>query len=217
MTRKLGIVRVFRLVLPAVLALWAPGGLQAETGGNGNGQRISEYPVYDTLLPGGIIKFGIETGFAYTRSLDLGMGLGGRISQRFIHPFFHLNSQVYFWEASRDNLETSVLGFEESIAYQIPVYRRTSIYGGFSLAYMSTLEEVYTVNPSGTEEESDSWKSVFEPYVVVGFEYALVNNRSFFVEFSKGSSERKNEIHLRFGLNFFRTKAVEGQGSGVRD
>lgn len=176
--------------------------------------RVSEYPPYDTFLPGNIVKFGIQTGFIFTKNFDTGMDCGGRISQQFFHPYFKLTSQFHFWAASRKNIDIGVAGIEESITYQIPLLRRLFIYSGFTLGYISTLKEETVVE--GTENKIlKNRNNDFEPFVTVGIEYALDQNRSAFIENKLGSTALSKEIHFLIGLNFYRTEKPAGQiGSG---
>ena len=164
--------------------------------------RISEYPVYNSLMPGGFIKFGIQTGYVHSKVLDAGFDFGGRISQRFIHPFFQLTSQLHFWSASRKNHNTGVISIEESFTYNIPIRRNAFLNGGFTLAYMSILDEDFIVE-NGVTDEVDTWSSDIAPYMTFGLEYFLDTKRSFFIETKFGSSDISKEVHILTGLNFF--------------
>lgn len=167
--------------------------------------RISEYPPYETFLLGDIVKFGVQTGFIFTKDLDTGMDSGGRISQQFFHPYFKLTSQIHFWAASGKNIDMGVAGIEESITYQIPLRRKLTSYAGFSLGYISILEEKQIFN--GTDyDEVDTRTNNFEPYVTFGIEYAIDKRRSFFIEGKIGSTTLSKEMHLLIGLNFFSLK-----------
>ena len=164
--------------------------------------RISEYPPYETFLLGDIVKFGVQTGFIFTKDLDTGMDSGGRISQQFFHPYFKLTSQLHFWAASQKNIDIGVAGIEESITYQIPIHRRLSGYAGFSVGYRSILEEKQIFN--GTDyEEIDTRTNYFEPFIIFGIEYAIDKRRSAFVEGKIGSTTLSKEFHLLIGLNFY--------------
>jgi len=176
--------------------------------------RVSEYPVYTTFMPGDIVKFGVQTGFIFTKDLDTGMDCGGRISQQFFHPFFKLTSQLHFWAASKKNLDVGVVGIEESVTYQIPLMKRLFVYGGFTVGYISMLKEETMVAGNHNKIESRRDNN-FEPFITVGIEYALDKNRSVFVENKIGSTALSKEIHLIIGLNFYRTeKSADSKGTG---
>ena len=170
--------------------------------------RISEYPPYDTFLLGDIVKFGVQTGFIFTKDLDTGMDSGGRISQQFFHPYFKLTSQIHFWAASEKNVDMGVAGIEESVTYQIPIHRRLSGYAGFAVGYISVLEEKQIFN--GTDyEEIDTRTNYFEPFVIFGIEYVIDKRRSAFVEGKIGSTSLSKEFHLLIGLNFYSLKNLQ--------
>ncbi|MFC1508858.1 hypothetical protein ACFL60_04110 [Candidatus Omnitrophota bacterium] len=164
--------------------------------------RISEYPPYETFLLGDIVKFGVQTGFIFTKDLDTGMDSGGRISHQFFHPYFKLTSQIHFWAASGKYIDMGVAGIEESITYQIPLRRNLASYAGFTVGYISILEEKQVFN--GTDyEEIDTRTNYFEPFVIFGLEYIIDKRRSFFIEGKIGSTSLSKEVHLLIGLNFF--------------
>jgi len=168
--------------------------------------RISELPVYGSLMPGNVFKFGIQTGFIFTRHLDTGVDCGGRISQRFFHPYFQLTSQIHFWTASQKKINETIAAIEESITYQIPVYRRLNIFGGFALSYLGAYRTETTTSEEGKTTDIETKKNAFEPFVTSGIEYALERNRSFFMEFKYGKTIISREFHVIFGLNFFLKK-----------
>lgn len=164
--------------------------------------RISEYPTYSSLLPGDIVKFGVQSGFVFSRDFDTGMDFGGRVSQRFFHPFLQLTSQVHFWAATRKNIDMGVLGIEESITYQIPLHRKLLLTGGFSICYLSILEEIKTIGETG-QTEVDTWGNDIVTYILFGIEYDLGKKRTFFLESKYGSTDISNEFHIITGLNFY--------------
>jgi hypothetical protein len=198
------LLRIFIVIL--LTGLWLPlpsWCQQAER----DSLRISEYPLYETYWPGDIIKFGILTGFVFTEELDTGMDIGGRVSQRFFHPYFKLTSQLHFWAASKENRDLGVVGIEESITYQIPLVNRLSGYGGFALNYLAILEKERIYN--GTDfHETTKRKNRFEPYILFGLEYSLDINRSAFFEWKIGSTAFQREIQLILGLHFYRIKGA---------
>ncbi len=163
--------------------------------------RISEYPAYDSLLPGDIVKFGVQSGFVFSRDFDTGMDFGGRVSQRFLHPFLQLTSQVHFWAATRKNIDIGVLSIEESITYQIPLHRKLLLTGGFTIGYLSILEEKKIIGEAG-QTEVDTWGNDIVTYILFGIEYDLGKKRNFFLESKYGSSDISNEFHIITGMNF---------------
>ena len=164
--------------------------------------RISEYPIYDSLLPGDIVKFGVQSGFVFLRDFDTGMDFGGRVGQRFFHPFLQLTSQVHFWAATRNNIDMGVLGIEESITYQIPLHRKLLLTGGFAICYLSILEEIKNNEEAG-QTEVDTWGNDVVTYIIFGIEYDLGKKRTFFLESKYGSSDISNEFHIITGMNFY--------------
>jgi len=172
--------------------------------------RISEYPTYDSLLPGDIVKFGVQSGFVFSRDFDTGMDFGGRVSQRFLHPFFHLTSQVHFWAATRKNIDLGVMGIEESLTYQIPVHRKLMVFGGFTVGYLSILHEEDFIE-DGVIKEVDTWSNDIVPYITFGFEYDLERTRSFFLESKYSTSGTTHEFHIITGMNFYIKELVKPQ------
>lgn len=166
--------------------------------------RISEYPIYESLMPGKIVKFGIQSGFVFTPDLDMGMDCGGRITQRFFHPFFQLTSQVHFWVASNDSMETAIVGLEESITYSIPLRSDLFWSGGFSIGYFGTYED--SIESKDGIEARRRYQKVLnsiDPFIILGIEHIVDNKRSIFIQGKYGTTDKGREYHLVMGINFF--------------
>ena len=171
---------------------------------NKDSLHISEYPIYESLMPGKIVKFGIQSGFVFTPELDMGMDCGGRITQRIIHPFFQLTSQVHFWVASNDSMETAIVGLEESITYSIPLSPDLFWSGGFSVGYFGTYED--SVESKDGIEARRRYQKVLnsiDPFIIMGVEHVVDNKRSIFIQGKYGTTDKGREYHLVMGINFF--------------
>ncbi|MCE5251736.1 hypothetical protein LLG96_16125 [bacterium] len=195
-------IRVFILIIAGIVQLSALSwGYEAKK----DSIRISEFPVYNTFMPGNVVKFGIQSGFVFTKHLDTGVDCGARISQIFFHPYFQLTSQIHFWEATKKNMDKTVFGLEESITYQIPFYHRMNIFGGFSLSYMGVYSEE-KITENGIDRKEETKENTFESFVTSGLEYYMERNRSFFLECKYGKTIVSREFHCIFGLNFYLKK-----------
>lgn len=196
------------IVIICVISVWAalflvPMPVRAQNAG-ADSIRISEYPIYDSLMPGEIVKFGIQSGFVFTPDLDMGMDCGGRISQRFFHPFFQLTSQVHFWVASNESTETAVVGLEESITYSIPIRHDLFWSGGFSIGYFGTYEDKAETR-DGVEVHRRYQKTLnsIDSFIIIGVEHVIDRKRSIFVHGKFGKTDMGREYHLVTGINFY--------------
>ena len=126
----------------------------------------------------------------------------------FFSPQIELTSSAYFWGASRDSLDISTFGIEESLKLVKNHSERIAVYSGITAGYYVSNRKYET---AGTTEsvihKNDSGS--FDTFITIGTRYTMKNKNSLFVQLNYGISQDSGEIHIFLGLNFPTGKTVQ--------
>ena len=150
-----------------------------------------------------IRSFGFQTDVVFTDEFDTGLGFGARFQRAFFHPSLGLTTSVNFWGASKDSLDVSTAGFEESLTVQKSPNEKFSVFSGITIGYYAILKKNETVEnnvPKTIETRNNS----FEAFIIIGSAYTIKNNRSVFLQVNYGLTQDSDEIHMLIGINFFK-------------
>ena len=89
-----------------------------------------------------IRSFGFQTDIVITDEFDTGLGFGARFQRAFFSPSMGLTTSVNFWGASRDSIDVSIVGFEESLTVHKSPNEKFSVFSGTThLKYLSLLAQ----------------------------------------------------------------------------
>jgi len=151
-------------------------------------------------------NFGFHTGFVMTEDFDTGFGFGGRLARPCFSPFLELTTSGYLWGASRDSLDVSTFGIEESLTIKKTHSDHISIFSGIIAGYYFKNKkiEAFGNNKLYTIEKNNNSLEVF---ITFGCNYTLANNRSIFTQINYGLTQDTGEIHILIGMNFFLKKS----------
>lgn len=154
----------------------------------------------------GIKNFGFECLGIYSSivtsdELDTGFGIGARLPRKFLHPSLELTSSVYFWGATKDSLDVSTLGIEESLTLIKSTGKQISLFSGITVGYYANAEK-FDRFEGNTLKTIEHKSSSFEIFLTIGTTYALKNNHSIFTQINYGLIQDSNELHILIGINF---------------
>ena len=150
-----------------------------------------------------IRSFGFQTDVVFTDEFDTGLGFGARFQRVLFHPSIELTTSVNFWGASRDSLDVSIVGFEESLTVHKSPNEKFSVFSGITIGY-------YAISKKNEIVENNIQKTIktrnnsFEVFITIGSAYKIKNNRSVFLQVNYGLTQDSDEIHMLIGINFFK-------------
>ena len=149
----------------------------------------------------GINSIGLLTGVVITDEFDAGFGFGAKIPRQIFSPSIELTSSVYFWGASKDSLDVSSIGIEESLTLKKSFKKKFSVFAGITLGYYFITEKFDTIERNSLKTiEHDN--NTFESYVVAGIKFFSKSNRSFFTQIKYGLTQDSKELHVLAGISF---------------
>jgi len=146
-------------------------------------------------------NLGIYSGIVFSNELDAGFGTGIRLPRKFFYPSLELTSSMYFWGATKERLDVSTLGIEESLSLIKSNGKQVSFFSGFTVGYYTFVEKFdkFEGNTIRTvEHKSNSFKT----FLTTGTTYSLKNNHSIFTQINYGLTQNSNELHILIGINF---------------
>lgn len=146
-------------------------------------------------------SLGISSGVVTSDDYDTGLGFGGNMSHLLIDPGLRLMSSVYFWGASKDSNDVSSFGLEESVMLEKSPHADIDIFTGLTAGYYSMEKDTLIRNGEYTNSSNTNR---FNVYLTSGFRYRFMQDRSFTFHFNYNISQETNELHLIFGLEFFK-------------
>ena len=150
-----------------------------------------------------IRSFGFHTDVVFTDEFDTGLGFGARFQRAFFHPSLGLTTSVNYWGASKDSLDVSTAGFEESLTVQKSLNDKFSVFSGVTIGYYTTFKKNETVE-NNVPKTIETRKNSFEAFITIGSTYTIKNKRSVFLQVNYGLTHDSDEIHMLIGINFFK-------------
>lgn len=151
----------------------------------------------------GFNSLGLQTGVVIADEFDTGIGVGVKLPKEFFNRTIELTSSVYFWGASKDSLDVSSIGIEESLTLKRSYAKHFSSFTGFVLGYYFVKEKFDTFE-SNTLKTMENNNNSFEAFITVGTAYAFKSNRSVYTQIKYGLTQDSNELHILFGIIFYR-------------
>ena len=151
----------------------------------------------------GLKSLGLQTGVVITDEFDTGFGVGAKLPREIFNPSIELTSSVYFWGASKDSLDISSIGIEESLTLKRSFKKPFSVFAGITLGYYFIAEKFDTIERN-TIKTIEHDNNSFESYVIAGITISSKNNRSVSTEIKYGLTQDSNELHILLGMNFYR-------------
>jgi len=146
-------------------------------------------------------RLGIYSGIVISDELDTGFGIGARLPRKLFYPSLEFSSSVYFWGATKDSLDVSKLGIEESLILIKSSCKQISLFTGVTVGYYAIVEKFDKVKGDvlkTAERKSNS----FETFLTIGATHALKNNHSIFAQINYCLTQNSNELHILIGLCF---------------
>lgn len=155
-----------------------------------------------SLMDNSTTYFGFHTGVVITEDIDTGFGFGGRLTRSCFSPLLELTTSGYLWGASRDSLDVSIFGIEESLTLKKKHSNHISIFSGITAGYYFKNKKVEAVenNKLRTIEQKNY---SLETFITFGGTYILSNNRSIFTQINYGLTQDTSETHILIGMIFF--------------
>ena len=150
-----------------------------------------------------IRSFGFHTDVVFTDEFDTGLGFGAKFQRVFFRPSIGLTTSVNFWGASKDSLDVSMAGFEESLTVHKSPNEKFSVFSGITIGYYAILKKNETVE-NNVPKTIETRKNSFETFITIGSTYTIKNNRSVFLQVNYGLTQDSDEIHTLIGINFFK-------------
>jgi len=151
----------------------------------------------------GFKSFGLKTGIVVTDEFDVGFGVGAQLPREIFNPSIELISSMYFWGASKDSLDVSSIGLEESLTLKRSFTKWFSFFTGITLGYYVITEKTDTIVKNTMKTLVDDTYS-FESYIISGTTFSLKSNRSVFIQIKYGLTQDSNELHVLLGLNIYK-------------
>lgn len=170
--------------------------------------EIPRPPTFDerirTFIQESIFQsLGIASSVVVSDDYDTGMGFGGNVSQTLIEPALKLRTTIYFWGASKDSNDVSTLGIEGTLLLEKSPHPHYDIFSGLTAGYYSI--EKATLYHFGTNDYTDiANTNAFDMYLTSGFRYRYRTDRSFTCYLNYIITKETNELHIFFGLEFFK-------------
>ena len=149
----------------------------------------------------GYTYFGFHTGVVLTDYLDTGFGFGGRLARICFSPMLELTTSGYLWGASRDSIDVTTFGIEESLTVKKSHSEHISLFSGIIAGYYFKNKKIEIVENSKlntTEKNNNS----LEVFITFGGTYLLASNRTIFTRINYGLTQNVDEIHIQIGMNF---------------
>ena len=141
---------------------------------------------------------GIYSGIVFSNELDAGFGIGVRLPRKFFYPSLELTSSMYFWGATKERLDVSTLGIEESLTLIKSHGKQVSLFSGITVGYYTFIEKFEGNTAKTVEHKSNSFKT----FLTTGTTYSLKNNHSIFTQINYSLTQNSNELHILIGINF---------------
>ena len=148
-------------------------------------------------------SFGIQTGVVLKEELDAGLGFGIRLTQPIIKHVFDITTTGYFWGASRDSLDVSRIGIEESLKFKKEPHTKVSLFSGVTVGYYATLQQI-EITDDATVKTTTNKTNSFEAFITFGITYMIDSKRSFFTQINYGITQDLRELHIVTGIDFYK-------------
>ncbi len=144
--------------------------------------------------------FGIYSGIIISDELDTGFGIGAKLPRIFFNPSTELTSSVYFWGATKDSLDVSTLGIEESLMLIKSPDDKFSFFSGITVGYYNIIEKFDKLE-NNKLKIINLKKNSFESYLTTGITYKLKDYNSIFTQINYCLTKDSNELHILSGIN----------------
>jgi hypothetical protein len=155
----------------------------------------------------------IQTEIVTSDEYDTGMGFGLSVSHSMFDPGIRMKTSLHFWGASRDSNDVASLGIEESVMLEKASRPNLDMFTGVTAGYSSLEKDTLVRSSQGSYTNSYNTNR-FNLYLTSGLRYWYHNDRSITFILNYVISRNTNELHLVFGLEFFKPLAREMRSTG---